>query len=205
MEEFRVSVHLERYIAAPYWPELERLISIRKESGVSRARSQETRRKALDSYLAAAGMSREEYRELERLAARPFYVEDGHIVVPELHVMSMIVAACDRIGARARPCEPDIARTVIAASPWRTGKTRADGVWERFAVVSSGTGAKLSNQRALRSDAYIKDADGSGTIAVDTTVVRPEVLWKALAWAGTYVGIGSARKMGWGRFTLTPV
>jgi len=31
------------------------------------------------------------------------------------------------------------------------------------------------------------------------------VLWKALAWAGTHVGIGAARKMGKGRFTLTPL
>jgi hypothetical protein len=45
-EEFKVSVHVENYIAAPYWPELERLINIRKESGLSHARSAETRRKA---------------------------------------------------------------------------------------------------------------------------------------------------------------
>jgi hypothetical protein len=150
-------------------------------------------------------MTRADYDELERLAARPFYMHDGRIIVPELHVMSMIVATCDRIGSRARPCAPDVARTVIAASPWHTGRQEADGSWERFAVVSSGTGAKLSNQRALRADAYIKNADADGTITVDTSVVRPEILWKALEWAGTYVGIGSARKMGWGRFKLTPL
>jgi len=205
MIEFKVSVHIGNYIAAPYWPELEKLINIKKESGVSRARTQETRRKALDSYLASAGMSRADYGELERLAARPFHMEAGRIVVPELHVMSMIVATCDRIGSRGRPCAPDIARTVISVSSWCTDKTEADGVWERFAVVSSGTGAKLSNQRALRSDAYIEDADADGNVRIDTSVVRPEILWKALEWAGTYVGIGSARKMGWGRFTITPL
>jgi hypothetical protein len=205
-EEFKLSVHLNNYIAAPYWPETEKLINIKKESGVSRARSAETRRKALDSYLAAAGMSREDYEELERLAARPFYTDGGGcIVVPELQVMSMIVATCDRIGARGRPCEPDIARSVILPSPWHTGKTGPDGTWERFAVVSSGTGAKLSNQRALRSDAYIENATAHGTLGVDTGIVRPDLLWKALSWAGTYVGIGSARKMGWGRFTVTPL
>jgi hypothetical protein len=204
--EFKVRAHLENYIAAPYWPEVEKLINIKKESGVSRARTAETRRKALDSYLKAAGMTREQYEELERLAARPFHLDgQGRIIVPQLHVMSMIVACCDRIIARDRPCAADMARTVISATPWTTGKTQPDGTWERFAVVSSGTGAKLSNQRALRADAYIADADAEGVIAADTSVVRPEILFKALAWAGTYVGIGSARKMGWGRFTITPL
>lgn len=205
MTEFKVRVHIKNYIAAPYWPELEKLINIKKESGLSRARTPETRRKALDSYLTSIEMTRGEYQELERLAVRPFYTHEGHIIVPELHVTSMIVATCDRIGSRARPCPPDIVRTVIAASPWHTGKTEADGTWERFAIVSSGTGARLSNQRALRSDAYIADADADGSISVDTSVVRPEILWKALNWAGTYVGIGSARKMGWGRFTVAPL
>lgn len=201
--EFKVAVHLDKYIAAPYWPELQKLINIQKESGLSRARAPETRRKALDSHLAAIGMTREDYQELERLAARPFCMAGGCIVVPELHVMSMIVATCDRIAKAARPCAPDMARTVITVSPWRTARTAPDGIWDRFAVVSSGTGAKLSNQRALRSDAYIEDADADGTIGVDTSVVRPDLLWKALDWAGRYVGIGSARNMGWGRFTLT--
>jgi hypothetical protein len=202
--EYKVRAHLDRYIAAPYWPELEKLINVKKESGVSRARTPETRRKALDSYLKSAGMTREDYEELEQLAARPFHVDgDGRIIVPQLHVMSMIVATCDRIGARERPCAPDVARTVITATAWTTGRTEPDGTWERFAVVSSGTGARLSNQRALRADAYIADASAEGIIAVDTTIVRPDLLWKALDWAGTYVGIGSARKMGWGRFTLT--
>ena len=69
----------------------------------------------------------------------------------------------------------------------------------------AGTGQKLSNQRALRADPYIEDAGATGVIGVDETAVRPEVLWKALAWAGVHVGIGAARKMGKGRFTLTPL
>jgi hypothetical protein len=204
MTEFKITAHLTNYIAAPYWPELEKLINIKKESGVSRARTQETRRRALDSYLKSAGLTHQDYDELERLAARPFYTSAGHIIVPELQVISMIVATCDRIGSRQRPCPADIARTVINASPWHTSKTTADGTWERFAIVSSGTGAKLSNQRALRTDDYIEDAPADGTLTVDTTVVRPDILFKALEWAGTYVGIGASRKMGWGRFTLTP-
>lgn len=205
MEEFKVSVHIASYIADPYWPEREKLITIAKESGLSRARTEQTRRKALDTYLAANGMDRDRYEELQRLAARPFYLHDGHIIIPRLHVMSMIAAACDEIGARDRPCPPALARTLIRPSPWTTGKTAPDGIWERFAVVTSGTGAKLTNQRALRRDEYITDADATGTIEIDPATIRPAVLWKALAYAGTHVGIGAARKMGYGRFTLTPL
>jgi hypothetical protein len=98
-----------------------------------------------------------------------------------------------------------LARTLIRPGPWHTTRTAPDGVWERFAVVSAGTGQKLSNQRALRTDPYIEHAEATGVIAIDETAIRPDVLWKALAWAGVHVGIGAARKMGKGRFTLTPL
>lgn len=195
--EYKVTVHLTSYIAHPYWPEREKLINITKESGMSRARTAENRRKALDSYLASAGLTRADFEELERLASRPFHTHDGHIIVPEL-------ATCDRIVSRDRPCPPEVARTLIRPTPWYTDRTDADGTWERFAVVSSGTGAKLSNQRALRADPYIKDASATGTLDIEDSAIRPDVLWKALTWAGTNVGIGASRKMGWGRFTLTP-
>lgn len=51
--EHKVRVHLDTYIAHPYWPEREKLINIQKESGLSRARTAQTRRKALDDYLAS--------------------------------------------------------------------------------------------------------------------------------------------------------
>jgi hypothetical protein len=131
MTEFKVSVHLSNYIGAPYWSELEKLANIKKEAGLSRARTAQTRRKALDSYLASISMTRAEYDELERLSTRPscmhngyFYTHDGYIIVPELHVISTIVATCDSISSRARPCAPELVRTAIRASPWYTSKTR---------------------------------------------------------------------------------
>jgi hypothetical protein len=86
-------------------------------------------------------------------------------------------------------------------------------LWERFAVVSSGTGAKLSNQRGLRRSLFIGaeppddclptgPVNAHGTIGINETMVRPEVLAKALDYAGESVGIGASRKMGWGRFVV---
>ena len=97
---------------------------------------------------------------------------------------------------------PDQVRSRFICSPWSTGKTAADGVWERFATVSAGTGAKLSNQRGLRKSQYIANFTAEGTIEFDKEFVEPKTLKNAIEWGGKFVGIGASRKMGWGRFEL---
>lgn len=149
-------------------------------------------------------MSLGEFDELQRLAERPFYTTpDGFIVLPANHVASMMVNACMEARAASRPCPPDQLRARVDVSDFLTAKTESDGVWERFAVVTGGTGAKLSNQRALRRNEYIEDFDARGTFALDPDFVRPDTLQKLLEWAGENVGIGASRKMGWGRFTVS--
>lgn len=211
MNVFDLYVRLHSYIGHPYWPERERLINIIKESGMSRARSTANRRKALEEYLRSAGMTFAQYEELEMKANEPFYRDGSFIVVPELHVMSMIVATCDTIRAAGRPVPPDQVRSALTVSIWVTDRKEPDGTWERFAVVTGGTGAKLSNQRALRSNPYIGvppgDLDGdsvpvAGTIALNPGMVKPQILLDALRWAGANIGIGASRKMGWGRFDV---
>jgi hypothetical protein len=64
--EHKVRVYLDTYIAHPYWPEREKLINIQKESGLSRARTAQTRRKALDDYLASISMTRPAHRLAHR-------------------------------------------------------------------------------------------------------------------------------------------
>jgi len=212
-KNYTLEVRLHSYIAHPYWPERERLINIVKESGMSRARSTANRRKALEEYLRSAGMTFGQYEELEQLAARPFYTgAGGVIVVPELHVTSMVVAACDTIRAAGRPAPPDQVRSLMTFSPWTTDRSAPDGVWERFAVVTAGTGARLSNQRALRTNPYIGTPPGlldagkgvpcSGTVQLDESMVKPSVLLDCLRFAGQNIGIGASRKMGWGRFDV---
>ncbi len=51
--------------------------------------------------MARLTMTRPQYEDLERLASRPFYTSDeGVIIVPALHVVSMIVATCDTVSSR---------------------------------------------------------------------------------------------------------
>lgn len=191
------------YIADPYWPELEKYINIQKQSGMNRARSLANRRKCLEEYLGSIGMSLSEYEALERKSKQPFYLERSEIIIPELHVISFLVATCDEARSATRPCEPNQVRSRFVVTPWRTGKSQADGIWSRFAVVAAGGGQKLSNQRGLRESQYIKDFSATGSITFDPDFVDPMTLQRALEWGGMFVGIGASRKMGWGRFALT--
>lgn len=204
METYALTTYFPRgYIADPYWPARAHLIDIQKNSGVNRARSSANRRKALEEYLTGVGMTLAEYERLESRASEPFYRDDGGLIIlPENQVLSFLVATCDEARAATRPCAPEQVRSRFVVSSWHTGKQAADGVWERFATVSTGTGAKLSNQRGLRRSEYIADFEASGTISFDAEFVDPKTLRKALEFGGNFVGIGASRKMGWGRFEL---
>jgi hypothetical protein len=202
MQTIALTLYFDRgYIADPYWPALARLIDIQKHSGLNRARSAANRRKALEEYLNAHNMTLADYEALEKSAHEPFYrAPNGEIIIPENQVLAFLVATCDEARSATRPCAPDQVRSRFLASPWTTGKTKADGVWERFATVAAGTGQKLSNQRGLRRSEYIEKFEARGTLCFDPDFVDPQSLQRALQFGGQFVGIGASRKMGWGRF-----
>lgn len=190
------------YIANPFWPDIGRLIDITKMSGMNRARSTANRRKALEEHLQMLNMTLADFEALEKRAAEPFYrADNGDIIIPELHVSSFLVATCDEIRANSRPCEKDQVRSRFKISPWLTGKRDADGTYERYVQIKSG-GMKLSNQRRLAISPYIKNFTATGTLSFDENFVDQKTLKRALEWGGEFKGIGSARKMGYGRFTL---
>jgi hypothetical protein len=199
-----VRAHFEKgYIADPYWPEREKVINILKESGANRVRSQDRRAKALDDYLRAKSMTLEDLRQLEALAERPFYMNSTHIIIPAHQVHGCLAEAAALCSSSIRIARQEQIRTVLQSSDWETGKAEADGIWERFVVVKSGTGKTLTNQRALRANPYIEDFDATGTL---TTLMEKDGLRKLrdfIEWAGREIGMGASRKMGWGRFAVT--
>jgi hypothetical protein len=87
-------------------------------------------------------------------------------------------------------------------TPWKTGKLKADGVWERFVNVTGGTGQKLSNQRGFRRSFYIENFTATGEISFNPSFVKPDILRSLIEFGGANVGVGACRKMGWGRFVL---
>jgi hypothetical protein len=191
------------YIAHPYWPEMYQVIEITKKSGINRAKSEANRRKALEEYLRSVGMTLAEFNDLENRSRRPFHTApDGEIIIPRDSVMAFLVSANDEARAAFKAVPPGQVWTKLDASPWTTGKTAPDGVWTRFATVTLGTGAKASNQRGLRENAFIEGFTARGTVTFDDQTVNPEALRNLISWGGQFVGIGACRKMGRGRFRL---
>lgn len=217
--QLRLKLHFTKgYIAHPYWPELEKLINVQKESGTRRARSEEKRIKVLRDYLTARGMSMEQYEELERRAKRPFYtVADlngscppGHdpdeIVIPPHQLYGCLANACDLAGAGIRLARKEQIRSILSIAPVTTGKTEKDAkVWSRFCVVTAGAGNKLSNQRALRENPYIEQFTGETALAFSEDIVAEKRAIDFMRFLGREIGVGASRKLGWGRFDVEVV
>jgi len=87
-----------QYIGNPYWIEMYKVIEITKHSGMSRARSEGNRRKALEEYLRLTGMTFAEYESLEAMSKLPFHTnDDGFITIPSERILSFLVAVCDTV------------------------------------------------------------------------------------------------------------
>ena len=202
------------YIAHPYWPELEKLINIQKESGTKRARSESRRKDSLSQYLKAHDMTDEDYRVLEQRAARPFYTfedvlgtpdgehDPGEIVIPAHHLYGAFAQGVSVVSSSLRISSVDNLRTVLKVGDFATGKTKPDGVWDRYVTVKGGTGAKLSNQRALRSNPYIAAFSAEGWLEFSEDMLEEQKIRRFVEFCGRDVGVGASRKMGMGRFAV---
>jgi hypothetical protein len=196
------------YIAEPYWPETESVVNILKESGMSRCRSDKTRRQALEKTLNQRGLSMKQWEALRVKSSRPFYTENGtgaRIIIPSEQMAAALTCICYQMPRSQQPCEPNNLRTaIVIPAPFQVTpeKTAPDAVWARVVQPKDGKGNPLSNQRATRTSHYICDFDAVGVLEIDSSFVDPESVRQALVWGGKRVGIGASRKMGWGRFTV---
>jgi hypothetical protein len=206
-----------RFIAEPYWPDLAKAIDIDKQSGVSRARSEAARTKALDAHLKKLGMTLDDFYALQRSAKRPFWTvrdlrnnhmpiagthADDEIIIPPDNILAAFVQGCDQAPAAVRIAKPDNLRSVVEAETIYTGKTTPDGTWTR-PVVPKKDGKPLSNQRGTRSSDYIADFSAALVLHYSEASVTAERLRDFCAWVGREVGIGASRKMNNGRFNVT--
>jgi hypothetical protein len=203
------------YIAHPFWVARSKLIDIQKGSGMNRVRSDSKRADSLKNYLQRIGMTMDEYHALEAEADRQFYqVRDldgvalpkhapDEIVIPAHQWNGALANACALATSGIRISKADQIRSILTVSDCYTSKVKADGVFERFVTVTSGTGAKLSNQRALRSNEYIANFRGDMTLTFSEDIVAADRVRKFWDFVGREIGVGAARKLGWGRFEVT--
>lgn len=200
-----------RYIAEPYWPEMAQVIDIDKQSGVSRARSEQARTKALDAHLKKLGMTYEDFEKLKLRAMRPFHTAgdlkaNGHdpaeIIIPSDRMLACFVQGCDMAPSAVRICKPEQLRSIIAVENIYTRKHASDGCWIR-PVIPKKDGKPLSNQRGTRSSYYIENFSSDLTVTFDESFVAPKRLREFIEWVGREVGVGASRKMNNGRFVVT--
>jgi hypothetical protein len=191
------------YIGLPYWPERNTLINIMKEVHPKLA---ETKKQAA---IAAAcekrGISLDELKKLEALAARPFYTDDGtrtgEIVIPQRVFQSFLnntSQECPKAVPRISAKGLTFIGVRLLHGFLRTGKTEADALrFERFVKMEE------SNQRTFSSSLYVTDFIAKGVIQLDEEVIKSADLRKLIEYGGRWYGIGSARPQGFGRFAVT--
>ena len=174
MLKFKATLLMSRYIADPYWPEQERIITIRKQSGVDRVRSEDKREQTLAAFLRKITMTPEEWKALETRAKEPWYrvqrgVITSFIIIPARQVSGMLVHAASTAPSGAR-IPVDNLRSTVRASDFVTEKKAADGMFSRYVLPKDGKGNPLSNQRRYMEDEYIENFRAEGYLEFSETV-----------------------------------
>jgi hypothetical protein len=217
--EFRLK--FSSYIAEPYWAEREKLVTIEKRSGMNLARSEDRREAALLKHLENIGSSPEEYQELKKLAARPWYTigsssngkahgkgkkadSEDTILIPRHQLSGCLVQAAASAPAGARIPQDEL-RCILHISDFVTepAKTNEDANdWSRFILPTDAKGNAISNQRRLTISRVLEDFTAVGEIDFDTGDIKRKAVIDLMKHAGKRIGAGASRKMGYGRFVV---
>jgi len=197
----------DKYIGLPYWAERNFLINISKE--VHPKLGDQKKQQALLAALEKVGKTMADYNLAQIRAARPFYtindvnpnVGDGEIIVPARHFLSFLNNA-SQTAPKAVPRISNKGLTFIGVKfvgieGFMTGKTKGDSkLFSRFVKLED------SNQRTWSESAFIENFAARATLTVDEEIIKATDLRKLCEWGGKYVGLGSARPQGYGRFSV---
>ena len=188
------------YIGMPYWPAKNTVINISKEVHPKLGDSKKAA--AVRASCEKHGITEDEYKQMLLDAERPFYTRNGagsEIVIPE-RIFQSFLNHCSMEAPKAIQRIQSKGLTFIGirvqGGYLATGKTEADGSFDRFVKNQE------SNQRQWASSPYIHDFAATGRLKVDPEVIEPEKLKKLIEWGGKWIGIGSARPQGYGRFQV---
>jgi hypothetical protein len=194
-----VELQMTNYIAHPFWPEKNRCIEIEKKSGVNRQKSEDKRIAALKAECERQGYTYEQYLDLRKKSADEWYRTDGHIVIPRHQVAgSLVQTIAGSPKALRGSFDKDNFRALVQIGDFTTDRTTHDGVFSRFVKLEG------SNQRSFQENQYVgcyldngEPFKASGKI--DCEEKQAATVKQLLAKAVETIGIGAARKMGFGR------
>ena len=202
------ALKVDKYIGQPYWPERNLLIEIGKS--VHPKLGDAKKQQARTAVLQKMDKSIEDYDRAVIRAARPFYtiddtnpdLGDGEIIIPSRHFLAFLNHASME-APRVIPKINNKGMTFIGikffgpVEGFTTGLTVADAkLFSRFVKMAE------SNQRSFAETPYISGFVAQATLSVDTEVLKSNDLLKLVEWGGKWIGIGSARPQGYGRFAV---
>jgi hypothetical protein len=157
-------------------------------------------------------VSQKEYQRKIQRSKRPFYTitdsddGSGEIIIPR-HVILGMLGHCMKV-CPVKEYRLDMGllhnALQIRDGHFLTGKTTADAqVFGRFVKMDA------SNQRSREDSLYIPNFTATGVLMIDEPylqdagIAKPaETLSKVLQYCGKYIGIGSSRTQGYGRFRV---
>ena len=200
----RVTLNLTNYIAHPFWPARNAVIEIEKKSGVNRQKSEEKRVASLKAECARQAISYERYLELKKEAAEQWYRRpDRRIYIPRHQIAGALVQTIGTAPKALRGMfDKNNFRALVQIGDMETQIIEPSGVFGRFVKLEG------SNQRSYQENEYIGQylekgepftAEGEVTMDDDKQIDTVKSLFRV---AVEQIGIGAARKMGFGRGTV---
>ena len=203
MAEIHVVLRMTNYIAHPFWPARNRVIEIEKKSGVNRQKSDDKRQAALKAECQRQGYTLEQYEQFKREAAEQWYRTNGRgsaIIIPRHQLAGAVVQTIATAPKALRgPFDKDNFRALIQIGDFATTLTVASGVFGRFVKLEG------SNQRSWQENEYVgryldtgAPFDASGVITIPDAK-QVDTVKAILTQAVEAIGVGAARKMGFGR------
>lgn len=200
-----VVLKMTNYIAHPFWPARNICIEIEKKSGVNRQRSEDKRESALRAECKKQGYACEQYQNFRREAAEQWYKKaDGKIYIPRHQLAGGLVQAIGCSPKNLRGIfDSDNFRALIHLGDFTTDRTEADGVFSRFVKLEG------SNQRSFQENEYIgcyldegEPFYASGKIDLPDEK-QADTVKRIFEKTIESIGIGAARKMGFGRGSIS--
>lgn len=187
------------YIANPYWPEVEWCLKIEQKAGVHPRHKDDKKRKLIEHYCNQNGISLADFDAARvKIATQRWYFDkNGDIYIPRHHISGMLVQTIQ--GHRLKSSvNVDQLRSFLQVYDAEVlpKKQKLDFMFSRYIKNPE------SNMRRLQEDEVISDFVAVGTLNFNPDIFNIRDVEDLFSYGGRWVGIGSSRKMGYGRYSV---
>lgn len=199
-KSLQVTLKINSYIAQPYWPELDEVVNIQKKSGYSMARTEAKREQNLKSYLDKIGMKQSEYDDLVKRSQRKWYTNENNlIIIPRHHLAGCLIQSLNTAPKTVKAkYNSESFRALVQLSDFVTTRKQCDEIFDRYVK------SDMSHQRRRTISEVITNFEAKGTITIDADHKVSDLEF-LLNHALAECGVGSSRKMGYGRGTVQEI